>query len=162
MAFLFLGPRKWSSVGLFQFIIIIHLKSFIKIGSLWGFTDDIVACDDLEGEERLGWTRGSSLLKLWVPKWLVNTIQKWNNDLRKAMLFRKRLQMWFTEESRMNIIWRECEHYLEGMIAGLWQLRRDGASNWNIKRSSNPSIQNQNRAQRLATVECRQEKISVR
>lgn len=62
----------------------------------------------------------------------------------------------------MNIIWRECEHYLEGMIAGLWQLRRDGASNWNIKRSSNPSIQNQNRAQRLATVECRQEKVSVR
>ena len=54
---LFLGSHKWSPVGLFQLVITIHLKSFIKIGSLPGHTllrMTAVVCDDLEGRKRLG------------------------------------------------------------------------------------------------------------
>jgi len=65
----------------------------------------IVACDDLEGRRRLGfWTQGFSLLELWLCERLINTVQKWNKDLRRGMLFLKRLQTQFTDKSRKNII----------------------------------------------------------
>ena len=54
---LFLGSHRWSPVDLLKFMIIIHLESFIKIGSLpethcLGIT--VVAGDDLEGGKRSG------------------------------------------------------------------------------------------------------------
>lgn len=103
-----LSSHKWSLIGLFKFIIIIHLKSFIKVvyqeTCYLGTT--VVAGGDLEGGKRSGfWTQGPSLLKLSIKR-LINTMQKWNEDLRKGRLSQKKLLMWFIERSRKNGIYR--------------------------------------------------------
>lgn len=84
-----LSSHKWSLIGLFKFIIIIHLKSFIKVvyqeTCYLGTT--VVAGGDLEGGKRSGfWTQGPSLLKLWIHKKTYKhySEMEWRSQKREA------------------------------------------------------------------------------
>lgn len=70
---------------------------------------------------------------MWICERLINTVQKWNKDLRRGMLFLKRLQTQFTDESRKRIL------IMTRVVMELWKLRR-GWSWWNKKEISIPEF----------------------